>query len=38
MYQDEKVDISYWGIFALFCALCWAVEIVISSYVMRYYQ
>lgn len=39
MYQDDNTALNTLGIiFALCCALCWAVEIVISSYAMRHYQ
>ncbi len=38
MYQGEESEIRMLGIiFAFSCALCWAMEIVISSYVMQHY-
>ncbi|WP_075320105.1 EamA family transporter [Histophilus somni] len=38
MYQGENSEIRILGIiFAFSCALCWALEIVISSYVMQHY-
>lgn len=38
MYQGENSEIRILGIiFAFSCALCWAFEIVISSYVMQHY-